>query len=317
MAATSDDAETTVDPSASSFASSWWRSRFGYRFVIELAIVATLLIAYRRIRLVTQSELNEAFANARRVIHFEQWLGLLFEWDLQQFVLEHPNLVWFLNHYYVWMHFPVAIAVFVWLYVRHIEVYRPTRNLMAIVTFAALGIHLMYPLAPPRLIPGFVDTMYRYGPRIYSSNTVEGAANQIAAMPSLHFGWAVIAAMAVVAVFDTPWRWLVVVHPAVMGFAIVATANHWWVDAAVAGLIIVMVWAVRRFVAGRRAAGEAVVPGEAVVAGDVAVPGQVAVPGEVAAADVIAAPGEIATADQVGRPAEEISTAGCGSAGQS
>ena len=119
---------------------------------------------------------------------------------------------------------------------------------MAVVTFVALVIHVAYPLAPPRMMPGFVDTMFRYGPSIYTRNTLEGAANQIAAMPSLHFGWAVIAAMAVVQVNRSRWRYVAVLHPFLMGTAIVATANHWWVDAAAAGLIIFFCWAVAKVV---------------------------------------------------------------------
>src|SRR5690606_19429289 len=57
--------------------------------------------------------------------------------------------------------------------------------------------------------------------------------------PSLHFGWAMITAVAVVAVLKSKWRWLIVVHPVLMVLAIIATANHWWIDAAAAALIIV------------------------------------------------------------------------------
>jgi hypothetical protein len=127
---------------------------------------------------------------------------------------------------------------------------------MAFVTFSALIIHLLFPLAPPRMIPGFVDTMREFGPSIYPANAVDGAANQIAAMPSLHFGWAMIEAMAVVSVLKSRWRWLIVIHPALMTLSIIATANHWWIDAAAAALIVlgaVGVWRlVQAWVGDRR-----------------------------------------------------------------
>jgi hypothetical protein len=75
-------------------------------------------------------------------------------------------------------------------------------------------------------------------------------------MPSLHFGWAVIAAMAVVQVNRSRWRYVAVIHPFLMGTAIVATANHWWVDAAAAGLIIFCCWAVAKVVSRQLAARE-------------------------------------------------------------
>jgi hypothetical protein len=227
---------------------SWWRSRFGLRLLLEVGLVFGLLLTYMRVRQFTRGDLRAAFRNTREVIQFERWIGLPFEDDLQRALLTHPDLVRFLNHYYLWFHFPVAIGLLAWLYWRHNDHYFYIRRLMAVVTFVALVIHVAYPLAPPRMMPGFVDTMFRYGPSIYTRNTLEGAANQIAAMPSLHFGWAVIAAMAVVQVNRSRWRYVAVLHPFLMGTAIVATANHWWVDAAAAGLIIFFCWAVAKVV---------------------------------------------------------------------
>jgi hypothetical protein len=221
-----------------SFAS-WWRGRYGRKLLVEIAIVAGLLILYRSIRMFTRSDLRTAFANAREVISFESWLGLPFEDNLQQFLLDHPTIIKFLNHYYIWFHFPSAIALLLWLYLRHEHEYRPVRNLMAFVTFAALVIHLVFPLAPPRMMAGFVDTMRQWGPNIYPPNALDGAANQIAAMPSLHFGWAVIEAIAVITVLNSRWRYLIIIHPVLMALAIIGTANHWWADAAVAGFLVV------------------------------------------------------------------------------
>jgi hypothetical protein len=217
----------------------WWRSRYGAQMLVEIAIVAALLMIYRFIRTLNRTDLGTAFSNARDVIRLESWLGLPFEKDLQRFLLDHPGLIKALNHYYVWFHFPTAIALLVWLYLRHSEAYRPFRNLMAFSTFTGLIIHLLFPLAPPRMMDGFVDTMARYGPAIYPANPLDGAANQIAAMPSLHFAWAMIAAIAVVSVLSSRWRWVVVVHPVLMTLSIIATANHWWIDAAAAAFLVV------------------------------------------------------------------------------
>lgn len=235
--------------SFASTGSSWLRSRYGAQLAFEIALCAALLIIYRSIRTITKSDLRPAFANTRDVMSFESWLGLPFEDDLQRWLLDHPDMIRFLNHYYVLMHFPIAIGLLLFLYFRHHGHYRFFRNLMAFVTFTALIIHLAFPLAPPRMMTGFVDTMREFGPSIYPKNALDGAANQIAAMPSLHFGWALIAAIAVIRVWNTRWRWLALIHPSVMTLAIIATANHWWIDAAAAGAIIggaVMGW---RFVA--------------------------------------------------------------------
>lgn len=230
---------------------SWWRSRYGAQLMLEITICGGLLIIYRAIRGFNKTDLQTAFSNARGIISFEQWLGMPFEDDLQRWLLDHPTIIKLLNHYYIWFHFPAAIALLLWLFVRHADRYRPFRNLMAFATFSALVIHLVYPLAPPRMIPGFVDTMRVFGPSIYPANALEGAANQIAAMPSLHFGWAMIEAIAVISVLKSRWRWAIVIHPILMTLSIIATANHWWLDAAAAGLLILAAIAVGRSV-GRR-----------------------------------------------------------------
>jgi hypothetical protein len=227
----------TPPPSTGSLAA-WWRSRYGRQLLVEIAICGGLLMLYRSIRLFTKTDLSTAFANARDIVAFESWLGMPFEDNLQAFLLDHPTIIQGLNYYYVLFHFPAAIALLLWLYLWHHADYRPVRNLMAFVTFAALVIHLLFPLAPPRMMVGFVDTMEVYGPNIYPKNAVEGAANQIAAMPSLHFGWAMIVAFAVIVVLKSPWRYLILLHPVLMTLSIIATANHWWIDAAAAAVII-------------------------------------------------------------------------------
>ena len=227
-------------------AASWWRSRYGSQLLLEIAICGGLLLIYRAIRGFSKSDLQVAFANARDVISLEKWLGLGIENDLQRWLLDHPTFIKFLNHYYILFHFPAAIALLLWLFVRHADRYRTFRNLMAVATFSALLIHLVFPLAPPRMIPGFVDTMRVFGPNIYPPSALEGAANQIAAMPSLHFGWAMIEAIAVISVLKSHWRWVILLHPTLMVLAIIATANHWWIDAAVAAVIIVFFMGVGR-----------------------------------------------------------------------
>ena len=250
---------SAVAPSRSGSRSSFaflWRSRFGARLLREILIVGGLLVAYRQIRTIHKTDFNSAFANARDVVRLESWLGLPFEDDLQRILIDQTALIKLLNHYYIWFHFPVAVALLLWLFFRHPERYFGIRNLMAAVTFAALVIHLLFPLAPPRMMYGFVDTMRDFGPNIYSLNGVDGLANQIAAMPSLHFAWAMIEAIAVISVLNSRWRWIIIVHPLLMTLSIIVTANHWWIDAVAAAAIVIGASAVfgfvRRWVGDRR-----------------------------------------------------------------
>ena len=210
------------------------------RIAIECAVVAALFGVYRIVRGFRKDDLAVAFDNAADIIGMESMLGLLVEDDLQRWILSHDALVTLLNHYYIWFHFPVAVGTLLWLLVWRPASYRPFRNLMTATTGLALVVHVLYPLAPPRLLPGFVDTMHSHGPNIYPSDILQGAANQIAAMPSLHFGWAVLCAGVLIRVLDAPARWLFALHPLAMFVAILATANHWWLDAVSAMLLIAL-----------------------------------------------------------------------------
>jgi hypothetical protein len=206
--------------------------------VLEAALLAGLLSLYRLGRYLSRDHVAAAFDHARAVLHVESRLGLGIEADVQRLVLEHTWLVSALNQYYVRAHFPVTVAFLVITYVRTPELYRHMRNLFVIVTGLGLALHVLYPLAPPRMMPGFVDTVARYGPAIYGRSDVASVANQYAAMPSMHFAWAVLVAYGLLRLIPGPWRWLAIAHPVITLVAITATANHYWLDAAVAAALI-------------------------------------------------------------------------------
>jgi hypothetical protein len=105
----------------------------------------------------------------------------------------------------------------------------------------------------PRL--GFVDTAKLVGPASYGAGSpYKGFANQFAAMPSLHFGWALVIAWAVIvaAGIHSRWRYLVILHPVLTLAAIVLTANHYWLDAVVATFLFGVALGVDMFIERRR-----------------------------------------------------------------
>jgi hypothetical protein len=217
----------------------WWRSRYGARLLKEVGVTAALLLLYRLGRILGRHESARAFDNAHHVLGLEDRLGIDTELSVQRATLGHPGLIRLLNRYYASVHFGASMVFLVFVYVRGPKLWAHIRFLFITVTGTALIIHLFYPLAPPRMLDGYVDTIARYGPAIYDGRSAVGqVANQFAAMPSLHFGWAVLVAYGVVRALNTRWRWLVILHPALTLAAIVITANHYWLDAVVAGVLI-------------------------------------------------------------------------------
>jgi PAP2 superfamily len=221
-----------------------WRSRYGAPLAGQVAVILALLLLYRLGRTLGQDEAPRAFDNARDVLAIEDRLGIDTELSFQRAVLDHTGLLRLLNRYYASVHFPASVAFLIFIYVRAPKLVAHIRFLFVAVTAAGLILHLVYPLAPPRMLNGYVDTIARYGPAIYDRSAVASTANQFAAMPSLHFGWAVLVAYGVVRALNTRWRLLIVLHPAITLAAIVLTANHYWLDALVALALFVAAMAV-------------------------------------------------------------------------
>jgi hypothetical protein len=77
-----------------------------------------------------------------------------------------------------------------------------------------------------------------FGPNVYGPPAGGSIANQFAAMPSLHIGWAMLVAIGLIAATRSRWRWLWLAHPIITILVVVATANHWWLDGIVALLLL-------------------------------------------------------------------------------
>jgi hypothetical protein len=212
--------------------------------------MSSLYFFYKLVRMLTRREVIQALDNAHDVINIERQLGLFTEASLQALVLHNHSVVRFFDTYYVSAHFVLITMTLIALYVSRPEGYFHSRRILLAMTSIALLIHVTYPLAPPRMFPvlGFVDTGQVVGPGAYGhGGTFSGVANQFAAMPSMHFGWALLVAWAVIVYAPSRYRYLIVLHPVLTLLAIVVTANHYWVDAAVAALIFVMVlWTEQR-----------------------------------------------------------------------
>jgi len=234
-----------------------------------------------------------AYEHARQVIRVEEWLRLYFEADLQRWYLDLPALglirVW--NVFYGTAHFVVTAGALFWLYRRDKARYPRWRNTLAATTGVALLGFATYSLMPPRLLDspgtygacrlyapevaaraepgadqfegcdryGYVDTIVVHGGWIsYDDDKAAGLTNQYAAMPSMHVGWSVWSALVLAPMMRRRWsRALAWGYPALTLFAIVITANHYWLDA-VGGLVALGIgaaiarWLTARFEARRR-----------------------------------------------------------------
>jgi hypothetical protein len=214
----------------------------------EATLVASLYTAWQLIGTITHRNVAGAQSNALAVWHAERALHLPSELAMQQAVTPHPWLVQLANGYYVYGHFNPVGLLLAWVFWKHRPSYSRVRLLLCLLTAAAFVVHFV-PVAPPRLMPqlGFHDLALEYGQSVYGSFGA-GIPGQLLAMPSLHVGWAILLAYVVVTTARSRWRWLVVAHPVLMTLDVVVTANHWWADGIVCGLLLVLCIAADRAV---------------------------------------------------------------------
>jgi hypothetical protein len=193
-----------------------------------------------------------ALPRARWLWDAERLLHLPSETALQRLVLPHPLLVQASNLYYDILHFPLLGACLIWLYARHRADYPRIRTTVAAFTGISLLIQLI-PVAPPRLLAstGMVDTAVQYGQSVYAWNGGFDA-DEFSAMPSVHVGWALIVAIAVITVSRSRWRWLAAAYPVLTLLVVAVTANHFWLDGIAAGLLVALVLVVQRAARGLR-----------------------------------------------------------------
>jgi hypothetical protein len=221
-------------------AAAWYRPGGPLRaFLGELLLVGLLLCVYQLVRHLAGGHPQVATRHADLVWTVERALWLPDEAQVQRWGLQWPHAARLANLYYVAMHFPGTGLAMVWLWWRHRAGYLRMRTELVLLTATGLVLHVLFPLAPPRLVSSFgvVDTMLSVGPSAYPPGT-GGFANQFAAMPSLHVGWAVLVAVAVIRMGRSRWRWLVLLHPALTTFVVVLTANHYWLDGLVATALL-------------------------------------------------------------------------------
>ncbi|HUR01218.1 MAG TPA: phosphatase PAP2 family protein [Nonomuraea sp.] len=215
------------------------------RFGRELLAMVVLFSIYKFGRVVHTSDVDLAYTNAQRIWDFERWSHLPNELDAQQAMLPMQGLVEFANTYYAFVHIPATAVFLIWMYLRRPELYPPVRRAIIAMTAVALLGHILFPLAPPRMLTqyGFVDTAAVYGPaNVYGADPdAQSLINQYAAMPSLHVGWAMLVAAGMIAAFKTQWRWLWLLHPTITSMAVVGTANHYWIDGIIACVVLALV----------------------------------------------------------------------------
>ncbi|MGW6888215.1 bifunctional glycosyltransferase 87/phosphatase PAP2 family protein [Streptomyces chartreusis] len=215
--------------------------------LFELLLIRVTYYAYAQIRLAAAGGSNSAGRvtaeeHGEEIHSIERALGIDIEHWANHAVVQVDWLRGFFDFYYESFHFGVPLAILAVLYWRRPVDYRWARTAIGFATVFALIGFWLYPLAPPRLMPGlgFIDTVH--GPQDFTQpdyGTLTELTNQYAAMPSLHFGWSLWCGLVILILAPRWWmKALGLLHPLFTVTAIVVTGNHWVLDA-VGGAVVV------------------------------------------------------------------------------
>lgn len=224
-----------------------YRLRGGHRrlsrltqFSWQLGALLGLEQGYEVMRARIPQDTDLALMNAYRVLDLEWRYGFFIEERLERFFLHYQ---WIMNAVYAiysFGHVGVTVGVLALIYIRHRDRFPFVRGLMMVTTGITLVVYYLYPTAPPRMLTqyGFVD------PLIHTHIIASGGEqldsymyNPYAAMPSLHVGYALVVAWALLLAYRSPLiRVLAVLYPIAMAATVIISGNHWLLD--VAGAVV-------------------------------------------------------------------------------
>ena len=223
------------------------------RWWTELLIVAGIYAAYDLSRGLPGSTEPAAMRNGRLILGWERNTHVAFEHALNGALHANPVLEVVSSYYYASLHFVVTIGVLIWMYRAHPGAYRHARIWLALSTVGALVGYWLIPVAPPRLLPAaqfhdVVSDVHQWGWWSAQDSAPPGLghfANEFAAMPSLHVGWALWSGWLIARHARRGWvRALGVSYPIMTTLVVTSTGNHYLADALCGASLVLLVYVV-------------------------------------------------------------------------
>ena len=195
----------------------------------QIALLAAALMAYFAVRGLTRGSEALAIDNARDLLEIQASLRLDWEYGVQQWALDRPGAVRAANAAYVWGYWPPLLGALVYFWVCDRRQYTILRDALILSGAAGLVIFASYPVAPPRFLDGFVDTIAESRRGMFIAQP-PGFVNKFAALPSFHTGWLALVAAAVAPHVPKRWRSLAWAPFIAMCASVVITGNHFVID---------------------------------------------------------------------------------------
>jgi PAP2 superfamily len=204
---------------------------------VQIGLFLLAYLVYSIGRWLTVGDLGAAQANAHWIVDLERSVGAYVEAPVQE-ALTGTLALWVLNHLYLAAQLIVVPGALFWLYRISRPAYERLRNTILATWLLSIPVYGLFPVAPPRLADvGLVDTISSQTGFAMDSSLTTSFYNELAAVPSLHVGFAF--AIGIVVASATSNRWLKVaghLWGPTVALAVVATGNHYVFDIA-AGMV--------------------------------------------------------------------------------
>jgi membrane-associated phospholipid phosphatase len=199
----------------------------------ELLVFAAAYLLYSLARWVCVGDTDVATRHAHWIVDLERSASLDVEGGVQR-ALSGSAVLWRLNHLYLAAQLVVVPGALVLLYRRDSLRYTQLRNTVLLTWLVAVPIYALFPVAPPRLADiGLVDTITAQTGIALDSKLTTSFYNPLAAVPSLHAGFALAVSAALASsarrrlTRAVAWLWAPTI-----ALAVVATGNHFLFDIA-------------------------------------------------------------------------------------
>lgn len=221
----------------------------------QLLLFAVAYYAYQLVRGAADGKAAVATWNATTIIDIEQSLGLFVEPSVQLWAARTGWVADVAAWTYINSHFVVTVGGLAYIYVLRNESFYFVRNMFMVAMGLALVGYAAFPTAPPRLMPewGFTDTVATFTGVRVENEPVSALLNLYAAVPSMHVCFALmigvpLARLARSRAVRVAWS----LYPVVVAFVVVATGNHWILDAVLGTLTAAAAALVAQVVLARR-----------------------------------------------------------------
>jgi hypothetical protein len=223
-----------------------WTAIRGLR---EVILVVSVYSLYDVSRFLVKGDHDGAVKHGLAILRFERHLHIDPEHYLDKLFSAHLLLALPADYMYATLHYVVTPIVLIWLWRSHSASYSRARSVLLVATvFGLVGFSLL-PVAPPRLLHGFIDTMAKeahygwWGKDASAPRGFGGDTNQYAALPSLHVGWALWSGWQLMRYASRRWvQVLGALYPIVISVVVVGTANHYLVDVFAGVAVLLIAW---------------------------------------------------------------------------